>query len=574
MRAAESVAASSIVAEQCRRERDRIAAWINPERAAGRDWLGVLRAATQRQPQDARRAATVLTGPAGRFAEGAAAFLAGDMLTAVRLLRSVSTHPGAVPAMAAGAHLMASISGSMCGRDLEDGELDRLLDEVEEAGIPWLDRMARAALVLSSPQSADALDNLGDACQREGDRWGEALVALMSGTAHLRTGPLGVPYFERAARIFDELGAGVLETIAHGYLALAAYVTGDKDRAARSAQQARTLASVLEVPGSAGVAALTLGWVFSDERELTRARESLVPLGTWEWHQQLLVASTSRPDEDRSSPRPGAPASSGGRSPAESKAGENVIGGNGRVDTAPSSASAAVRLRCLGGFSLVVRDRPLDEAAAKPMERALLHLLAMRAGEQIHREALIEALWPDAEPDAGLHRLQVAISSLRRLVAADQADPLLLLAREGDSYRLVVPEDADVDIWQVDAHLRRATLARNAAQPGHEEECLATALAAYGGPLLPGDGPAEWVVGRRDSMQAAMVDASARLASLRLQNGDPQPAAEAARFGLSLDRYRDELWRLLIEAADRSGHYAEAGQARRAYAAVLDELGV
>jgi hypothetical protein len=31
---------------------------------------------------------------------------------------------------------------------------------------------------------------------------------------------------------------------------------------------------------------------------------------------------------------------------------------------------------------------------------------------------------------------------------------------------------------------------------------------------------------------------------------------------------------LLIEAADRSGHHAEAGQARRTYAAILDELGV
>src|SRR5262249_12719683 len=32
MRAAEDVAASSLVAERCRHERDRVAAWINPER--------------------------------------------------------------------------------------------------------------------------------------------------------------------------------------------------------------------------------------------------------------------------------------------------------------------------------------------------------------------------------------------------------------------------------------------------------------------------------------------------------------------------------------------------------------
>ena len=96
----------------------------------------------------------------------------------------------------------------------------------------------------------------------------------------------------------------------------------------------------------------------------------------------------------------------------------------------------------------------------------------------------------------------------------------------------------------------------------------------YGGPLLPGDGPADWVVDRRAALQHAAVDAAARLAGLRLARGQDREATEAARIGLSLDRYRDELWRLLIEAADRSGHHAEAGQARRAYAAVLGELGV
>jgi DNA-binding SARP family transcriptional activator len=208
------------------------------------------------------------------------------------------------------------------------------------------------------------------------------------------------------------------------------------------------------------------------------------------------------------------------------------------------------------------------------MERALLHLLSMRAGEQVHREALIEALWPEAEPDAGLHRLQVAVSSLRRLLATDQGGQGLLLARDGDSYRLVVPHDSDVDLWRMDAHLRRAALARSTGQAGLEEGSLVAALAAYRGPLLPADGPADWVVGRRQALHAAAVDATARLAGLRLQTGELLGAAETARAGLSLDRYRDDLWMLLIEAADRSGHHAEAGQARRTYAAILDELGV
>ena len=40
----------------------------------------------------------------------------------------------------------------------------------------------------------------------------------------------------------------MLETMAYGYLALAAHAAGDADLATRSAHQARTLASLLEVP--------------------------------------------------------------------------------------------------------------------------------------------------------------------------------------------------------------------------------------------------------------------------------------------------------------------------------------
>jgi DNA-binding SARP family transcriptional activator len=550
MRAAEEVAASTVVAEQCRLERDRVVAWMSSQRPVGSDWLAVVRGATQRQPREAQRTAAALPGATGRFAEGAAAFLAGDMLAAARILRGVSSHPDASPAMATGARLTAAVAGSFCGRVPDAEDLDRLRDEVEEAGIPWLDRMARVALAVGDVDSGEVLDNLSDACQREGDRWGEGLVGLMAGIGSLSRRGAGVAQLERAARIFGEVGAGVFETSALGYLALSAQAAGDVELATKAAHQARTLASLLEVPGSAGLAALALGRLFDDDRELGRARELLEPLGTWEWHQSLGLLQASSPVPG---PEPGM---------------------RSRRGADPAPPPAPVQLRCFGGFALAIGGRPFDESAAKPMERALLHLLAMRAGEQVHREDLIEALWPEADPDAGLHRLQVAVSSLRRLLVPDPQVHPRFLVREGDSYRLFLPDDADVDIWEVEAQLRRANAARTAGHAAAEEEALTAALSAYGGPLLPGDGPADWVVRRRATFQAAVVDAAGRLATLRLGKGEHQAAAETARVGLSLDRYRDELWRLLIEAADRSGHQAEAGQARRAYAAMLEELGV
>jgi DNA-binding SARP family transcriptional activator len=571
MRTAEAVAASSAVAERCRRERDRVGAWMSSMPSVGDDWMSVLRAATQRQPVQAQRAAAVLGGVTGRFTEGASAFLAGDMLSAGRILRSVAIRPDGAPAVTAGARLLAAVAGSLCGLIPPEEELERLRDEVEEAGIPWLDRMAAVAVVLSGRVADDALDNLADACQREGDRWGEALVGLLGGVSCLWRGDPRTAYLERASRIFEELGAGVLVAMSHGYLAISAQADGDLELATKAARHSRGLASVLEVPGPAGLAALALARVLGDEAELARARHLLEPLGTWEWHEHLgigggdaAVASESGVLDAGPATRPGQPYSG---APGDARSGAHEGG------RPPSSPHGSIRLRCFGGFSLETEGRAVDDSAAKPKERALLHLLAMRAGERVHREELIEALWPEADPDAGLHRLQVAISALRRLLGAGAESAASLLTRQGNAYGLAVPDDSDCDIWRFSARLRQASAFRNISVR-EESDALEAALADYGGPLLPDDGPAEWVVGRRSMFQDAAADASARLANLRLERGELRAAAESARVGLSMDRFRDDLWKLLIDATDRCGYHAEAGQARRAYAAVLDELGV
>jgi DNA-binding SARP family transcriptional activator len=229
-------------------------------------------------------------------------------------------------------------------------------------------------------------------------------------------------------------------------------------------------------------------------------------------------------------------------------------------------------LRCLGGFSLTIDGTFVDDSTAKPMERSLLHLLCMRSGEAVHREQLVESLWPEADPEAGRHRLQVAISALRRLLGNAAGPDAQLLARSGDTYRLDLPERSYVDLIAFDRAGRDANSARSRGDQPAEEQALAEALAVYRGPLLPGDGPAEWVVTRRDQLQSEAAEVAARLAALRLDNGNLPGALEAARAGVGVDRYRDDIWKLLIDAAERAGNVAEAGQARRAYDAVLDEL--
>ena len=552
-RQAERAAASDAVAERCRAERDRLVAWAVPDRvvqAASEDWSTLLRMATQRDPAGVRLAAASLPGPHGRLVEGLSALMCGDVVLAGRILTSVAAHPDAPQWMVAAASLAALSASSAAGRPREAAQIDRVRDEIESAGIPWLLRVAGVSLLMTSRGYEEVTAELLEACRREGDRWGEAIVALSGGVTSLSAEVPSASLLDLAVHAFTDLGAPVYAAVAAGYQAVASLRRGDMLESGRAATQARALGSALDVPVALGLAELVVGISNDDPEAVERARATLEPLGSWEWHATLagLVPGNGAPDR--------------------------VADIADIVDLRPPSAAPKppAVLRCLGGFSLEIGGRAVDDTAAKPMERTLLHLLAFRAGDRVHREELIEALWPEADPDAGRHRLQVAVSALRRLLS-DGSESAPMLLRDGDTYRLSLPPDSDVDVWRVEQELKAAASARSRLDGVAEAVAIALALGAYAGPLLPTDGPAEWAVGARTRLQVTLADAAVRLAVIRRDSGDLPGAAEAARRGLEIDRFRDELWRVLIDVSERSGHRAEAGRARRSYAEVLEELG-
>jgi DNA-binding SARP family transcriptional activator len=232
------------------------------------------------------------------------------------------------------------------------------------------------------------------------------------------------------------------------------------------------------------------------------------------------------------------------------------------------AAPSAVRIATLGGFAITVNGRLVDLAGLKPRARALLHLLAIHAPRAVHREVLQEALWPDADGPTGARSLQVGISSIRGVLAA--ATPELGVARDGDAYRLVAPDDA-IDLRRLDgllAHARNGNGRAGADAVGRDQ----AVLDLLDRELLPEDGPAEWVVERREQLRSAGVAAAVSIARQALAGGDPETAARACRRGLALDKYHDPLWRLLIDADLQAGDAGAASRDRRQYEEVLAGL--
>ena len=76
---------------------------------------------------------------------------------------------------------------------------------------------------------------------------------------------------------------------------------------------------------------------------------------------------------------------------------------------------ASVEIQLLGRFEVIVDGRPVPASAWRHRRAAgLVKLLALAAGHRVHREQVIEALWPHLPPGGGERNLHKAIHLARR----------------------------------------------------------------------------------------------------------------------------------------------------------------
>ncbi|MEP6696269.1 MAG: BTAD domain-containing putative transcriptional regulator [Pseudonocardiales bacterium] len=522
-RQAEARFGSSAPAEACRRERHAVAVWADPSPVPTPHWSGPLRAAVRRDPLAALpESAGPLAAPE-QLVAGLARLLYGQLPEARRDLAAAGAHPEAGFVVQATAQLAEAASLLLEGGTPATPPLQQVARRAEDRGLLWLARQARAMTAAAgSPPRLAEMTAIQEACHVVGDDWGSALVTLLLSIAQSRAGQDPRPCAVAAAVTFRRLGAGVLEAAALGMAALGA--RGDGAGRAEAVARARTAGRLSGSRWGPLLAALAAG-ADSDARVLATECGVSAPAV----HSALF----------------------------------------GPAEPAPSAPEELLVICCLGEFTLRTPSGEVSLAGLKPRPQELLRLLAARAGKAVHREGLVAALWPEAELSAGMHNLHTAVSALRRFLDSTVGREGLI-ARDGAGYRLAAPELVMVDVLVFAQAVRDGRTTEGPAR----ERALCLVLSSYGGDLLAGDGTVEWVVQARQELRGEYVDAATALARLQLAAGSPREAARACQAGLRADRYRDELWRLLIQALARCDDHAASARARRSYEAVLAELGV
>ncbi|HEU5003787.1 MAG TPA: BTAD domain-containing putative transcriptional regulator [Actinomycetota bacterium] len=515
-------------------ERLALGSWMEPAPPAP-DWSGALRRAVAGDPLGAL--AGGIAGARGLLAGGLASLLAGDVDEARSRLATVLGAEDASPELAAGAMVAEAAAAALAGLPEAKELAEHASARAEELRIPWLARVGQAVLALTDrPDGRSEAAAARFFCQEQGDAWGASLAGLLEGLGELQAGGTH---------------AGVLEQAAHGFAGLHAYVLEAWCLCARAAM----LAAAADPQARAA----------ADHAERQARRVGL--RGPWAL-AYLALARIDGASLDEVGRWAGALSRDSGLALLRAFAAPRAR--TGPADPPPPP----VRVQCFGGFSLSVGGAEADLARVKPRPRKLLHLLALHAGAPLHREVLIEALWPGADPRVGARNLHVAVSVLRQCLQSAPVSGAVRIDRDGEDYRLVPAAAWSVDVVELADLVGRARRLQAGGEQAEAVGTLTTALSIYRGELFPEDGPDDWVVRARERFRSLAVESACELADLLLAEGDGLAAARACELGLDADHTRDDLWRALEEAHELAGNHAAALAAHRRYEKVLADLGI
>jgi two-component SAPR family response regulator len=166
-------------------------------------------------------------------------------------------------------------------------------------------------------------------------------------------------------------------------------------------------------------------------------------------------------------------------------------GSNTLLAEARAKELGAVRIGLLGGFSVSVGERKVDESAWRLRKAAsLLKLLALAPGHRLHRERAMDLLWPESSKKAASNNLRQALHVARRTLHPDPEINSRYLTLSGEQL-LMCPQG---QLWvDVEAFEEAAATARRSK----DLAAYRAAIELYSGELLPEDRYEEWAESRR-----------------------------------------------------------------------------
>lgn len=223
---------------------------------------------------------------------------------------------------------------------------------------------------------------------------------------------------------------------------------------------------------------------------------------------------------------------------------------------------AALHIALLGGFRVAAGEWAIDPATWRRRKaRHLVALLALAPGHALHRDHLIDLLWPEADPAAAANSLYQTLHRVRRGLEAAIPGAGARLRLQAEMVSLGGDAPIEVDALAFEAAASRA---RRGDPRGADE-----AIALYAGDLLPADRYEDWVAPRREALRETFLSLLLDIARAREVAGDVPAAIAALERLVDADPTHEAGARELIRLLAASG---QRPAALRRHAALVQTL--
>jgi DNA-binding SARP family transcriptional activator len=202
-----------------------------------------------------------------------------------------------------------------------------------------------------------------------------------------------------------------------------------------------------------------------------------------------------------------------------------------------------------------------------PKHKALLVFLALHPSGTT-REAVREALWPDARGRRPFNAFYASLSQLRKAFSRAADDQAVDLISQQDEQISLDPTLVEVDYW----HLHAAEHDRHTAATDEDRMAAWSRIAAvYRGEIADGMS-ALWLEGPREAAHRTVVDALAGMAA-HYRGNDPQRQLQLLEHARLLNPENEAIYRDIMRVQAQLGFTDATSRTVQLLTATLAEIG-
>jgi len=232
---------------------------------------------------------------------------------------------------------------------------------------------------------------------------------------------------------------------------------------------------------------------------------------------------------------------------------------------------SGIRICLFREFSLQHGDLVLEEEIWPTRKvKAIFQYLLIHPEERIARSELAKVFWPDIQDHTqSLANLRVALSLLGKTLAIIGLEDML--KRNRHRAWLEIPENAYVDYFVLKNSYEEGKACYKQKDYRMAEKHFQSSLKILEEPYLSTQSKDQWINSERKKVEKRLERCQYYLLRIALENQQFSKAVVYCRKMLEENRYREDLYRILINTLKKQGRVGEALGAYKQYKKMLQE---